>query len=89
MILYTVYMNEQEFALKIEDLTKKVDAIYVSAEKTRKYFLWTFIVSIVFFVLPLLALLFAIPSFISSYSTALSSTESTSSYQQQINELIQ
>lgn len=82
-------MNEQELALKIEDLTKKVDAIYASVEKTRKYFLWTFIVSIVFFVLPLLALLFAVPSFMSSYSGALSDTESVSSYQQQINELTQ
>lgn len=81
-------MNEQELSLKIEDLTKKVDAIYASTEKTRKYFLWTFIVSIVFFVLPLLALLFAIPSFISSYNGALSDTGSTSSYQQQIDELL-
>ncbi len=57
---------------KLEDLEKKIDAVYVSAEKTRKYFLILMIVSIVAFVLPLLGLLFAIPTFISTYQSMLS-----------------
>lgn len=50
---------------------KKLDAIYVSTEKTRKYFLITMWVSIALFVLPLIGLLFAIPSFLSLYTSTL------------------
>lgn len=52
-------------------LEQKIDAIYVSVEKTRKYFQWTMIITIVLFVLPLVGLVFAIPAFISSYTTTL------------------
>lgn len=52
---------------RLELIEKKVDAVYVSAEKTRKYFLTTLIVTGVAFVLPLIGLLFAIPSFLSLY----------------------
>jgi hypothetical protein len=54
-------------AQKIEELDKKIDAIYKSVEKTRKYFLWTLILSVAFFVLPLIALMFVIPSFLQNY----------------------
>ena len=50
-------------------LEQKIDQIYVSVEKTRKYFLWTMIITIVLFVLPLIGLLFVIPSFFSAYQT--------------------
>jgi hypothetical protein len=56
---------------KLEDLEKKIDAIYVSVEKTRKYFFWTMIITIVVLVLPLIAMVFIIPSFISSYTSTL------------------
>ncbi|PIQ91735.1 MAG: hypothetical protein COV70_02160 [Parcubacteria group bacterium CG11_big_fil_rev_8_21_14_0_20_39_22] len=62
-------MNEQEVLQKIELLEKKIDAVYESAEKTRKYFLAVIIISIVAFVLPLIGLIFAIPSFLSSYNS--------------------
>jgi hypothetical protein len=52
----------------LEEQQKKLDAIYASVEKTRKYFLWTLIITIVLFVLPLIAMMFAIPSFINTYS---------------------
>ena len=52
---------------------KKLDAIYESVEKTRKYFKTTLIVTVVAFILPLIGLLFAIPSFIKSYSSVLGS----------------
>ncbi len=61
-------MEDAELRQKIDELEKKIDAVYVSAEKTRKYFLGTIIVSIIAFLLPLVGLLFAIPSFISTYS---------------------
>ncbi len=53
---------------KIIELETKINAIYVSVEKTRKYFLWTMIITVVLFVVPLIGLVFAIPSFISTYS---------------------
>lgn len=83
-------MNEVELAQKIEALSKKVDAIYISSEKTRKYFLWTMIISVVLFVVPLIGLIFAVPSFLSSYTSSLGDTGSSangSSLQQQLNDL--
>lgn len=55
-------------AQRLDALEKKIDAVYTSAEKTRRYLLWTFIAGIVAFLLPLVGLLFAVPSFLSLYS---------------------
>jgi len=52
---------------RLTALESKIDAIYVSVEKTRKYFQWTMIITVVLFVLPLIGLIFAIPAFMSSY----------------------
>ncbi len=60
---------ENEIKAKITELESKIDAIYVSVEKTRKYLFWTMVVTLVLFVLPLIGLLFIIPSFISSYTS--------------------
>ena len=49
---------------KLEDQEAKINAIYQSVEKTRKYFLITLIVSAAFIILPLIALMFVIPSFL-------------------------
>jgi predicted ferric reductase len=54
---------DQETQNKIEELNRKIDAIYLSVEKTRKYFFWTMVVTLVVFVLPLIGLVFVIPSF--------------------------
>lgn len=62
---------DQEFTQRFVELEKKVGAIYVSVEKTRKYFLWTMIISTALFVLPLIGLLFAIPMFLSNYAGGL------------------
>ena len=59
--------NVASTAQKIEELDKKIDAIYKSVEKTRKYFLWTLIISVALFVLPLIGLMFFIPSFLQNY----------------------
>ncbi len=61
-------MEDAEIRQKLADLETKIDAVYVSAEKTRKYFLGVIVVSVIAFVLPLIGLVFAIPSFISTYS---------------------
>ena len=62
---------EDDLRQRIDALEKKLDAIYVSTEKTRKYFLAVLIISVIAFILPLVGLLFAIPTFISSYGEML------------------
>lgn len=59
---------ESDLDRRIAALEKKIDAIYVSTEKTRKYILSALIMTVVAFVLPLIGLMFAIPTFISTYS---------------------
>ena len=61
---------EEEILKKIEEQDKKLEAIYVSVEKTRKYFLWTMIITVALFVLPLIGLMFAIPQFLNTLSSA-------------------
>ncbi|OGM99418.1 MAG: hypothetical protein A2817_03475 [Candidatus Yanofskybacteria bacterium RIFCSPHIGHO2_01_FULL_39_8b] len=56
----------EEIFKKLAELEQKVDAVYKSAEKTRKYFMWTLILSVVFLVIPFIALIFVIPSFLSA-----------------------
>jgi len=63
---------DQDTQNKIAELERKVDAIYESVEKTRKILMWTGIITIAVIILPLIAMMFVIPSFISSYTSALS-----------------
>jgi len=62
---------DNELQNKIIELEKKIDAVYVSVEKTRKYMMWTAIATVAIIILPLIGLLFVIPSFISNYTEAL------------------
>ena len=57
-----------EIIKKLAELEAKIDEVYKTAEKTHKYFMWTLIISVVFLVLPLIALIFVIPTLISSIS---------------------
>ena len=59
---------DEEMRQRLLELEKKIDAVYISAEKTRKYFLTTTIITVALFVLPLIGLFFAIPTFMSTYS---------------------
>lgn len=58
---------DQDLLERLVRLEKKVDAVYGSVEKTRQYFLGLLILSGIAFVLPLIGLLFAVPSFLSLY----------------------
>ena len=60
---------DEDLNQRMAMLEGKIDAIYKTTEKTRKYFLWTLIVTLALVVVPAIALLFAVPSFISSYSS--------------------
>ncbi len=61
---------EPELIRRIDELEKKVDAVYKSAEKTRKYFFWTLVISIAVIILPLIALIFLIPYYLKTINLA-------------------
>lgn len=60
---------EQELKQYINEQQKKIDAIYESVEKTRKYIQWTIIVSVICFVIPLVSLFIIIPILMNNYAT--------------------
>jgi hypothetical protein len=51
---------------KLVEMEAKINATYASAEKMRKYMLWTAIITVGVIVVPLLILPFVIPAFLSS-----------------------
>ena len=63
---------DEELNKKIEEQGLKIDAIYKSVEKTSKYFLIIIWVTILGVVLPMIGLVFALPSFLSNYVDTLS-----------------
>ena len=52
---------------KLDEINRKIEAVYVSVEKTRKYFKWTMIITVALFVIPVIGLLIAIPAFMNNY----------------------
>lgn len=61
----------EDIIKKIDEQGVKIDAIYKSVEKTRKYFLFIIWATIICFVLPLIGLFFAVPYFMSTYMGSL------------------
>lgn len=66
---------DQEIKNKLDEQSVKIDAIFLSVEKSRKYFLVTMWVTVLTIVLPMIGLLFFAPSFVNSYSSALNQTQ--------------
>jgi hypothetical protein len=62
---------DQELKNKLDEQAVKIDAIYKSVEKTRKYFLMIIWITVLAVVIPIIGLFFALPSFISNYTDAL------------------
>ncbi len=62
-----MYMD-QEIKNKLDEQTKKIDAIFVSVEKSRKYFLVTMWVTLLAIVLPMIGLGIFAPTFLESYA---------------------
>lgn len=56
---------------QLEVQGNKIDAIYISVEKTRKYFLIILWATVIMFVLPMIGLVFIIPSFIEIYTSSM------------------
>jgi type II secretory pathway component PulF len=59
---------DAEILKKFEEQDQKLEQIYQSVEKMKKYFLWTLIISVAVIILPLIGLIFFIPQFLSIYS---------------------
>lgn len=62
---------EEETKTRLDEQDELLKKIYISTEKTRKYFMWTLIISLAFFVLPLIGMIFVIPKFLSVYTTGM------------------
>lgn len=58
--------TEKEILEKIEENKKRLEEIFISVEKIRKYFLWALIFNVVVIVLPFIGLLIMIPWFLNS-----------------------
>lgn len=58
-----------ELQKKIEELNVKVDAVYKSVEKTRKYFLMMVWITVIAVVLPIIGLAIEIPNLLNTYSS--------------------
>ncbi|MCX6765671.1 MAG: hypothetical protein NT136_01785 [Candidatus Moranbacteria bacterium] len=63
---------DPEILKKFEEQERKLEEIHSSVEKTRKYFLWTLIITVVTIVLPLVALVFILPWFLKIITSAYS-----------------
>ena len=64
-------MIDPELAAKLDEISAKAEKAYRAAESARKYLFWTGVVTAVLIVLPMIGLMFVIPQFINSYTTAL------------------
>lgn len=62
-------MIDPELLAKLEEIGTKADRAYQAAETVRKYLFWTGVITVALIVLPLIGLVFAIPQFLSSYSS--------------------
>ena len=65
-------MENEELKKKLEEQAVKIDAIYKSVEKTRKYFLMIIWVTVIAVVVPIIGLAFALPAFMNNYVNTLS-----------------
>jgi len=67
---------DQQLLQRLEGVERRLEEIYISSEKTRKYFLVTMWVTIAFLVLPAIGLFFAVPAFLNSYSSTVEQFDS-------------
>lgn len=58
---------ENNILAQLEEQNRKIDAVFTSVEKTRKYMLISVWVTVIMLVLPLIIGIFVVPYFINSY----------------------
>lgn len=61
-------MSDQETPAGLKKLEEKLDRVYDSVERTRKYMLWSLIMQLAVVLLPLVILMLAVPFILSSLS---------------------
>ena len=66
------YAMENEIIKRLDEQKQTIEKIAKDVEKTKKYFLWTMILTIAFLVLPLIAMAFVIPVFMNNYLGSIS-----------------
>ena len=59
--------SENEILEIVKENQRLAKQTYESAEKTRKYFLYTAIATVLMFILPIIGLIIIIPMFLNSY----------------------
>ncbi len=59
---------DQEISKKIEELSQKIEEVSKSLQQIKNYFKWTFIVTVIVIILPLIGLIFAIPKYLKMVS---------------------
>lgn len=64
-------MREEEIEKELKEQRELLQKAYESTEKTRKYFLWTLILSVVLFVVPLIILIAILPWFLNTLTGGL------------------
>lgn len=62
---------EQEILRQIAQQNEMIQKVFISVEKTRKYFMWTLIATLALFILPLVGLMFAIPMLLNNLNAVL------------------
>ena len=62
-------MNIEEIEKRLVEQRILIEKIYDSVEKTRKYFMWSLIITVFFLVVPLVVAVIAVPFLLTSIST--------------------
>ena len=62
---------EKRLQEQLDEQEIKINQIYESVKRTERYLKWTFWVTVIIVVLPAILLVFAVPAFISTYTSAL------------------
>lgn len=55
------FFMEADILKKLEEVEQKINAMCISIEKLRRYFLWTLIITLVTVILPIVALIVVAP----------------------------
>lgn len=55
---------DMEIQKKFDEQAELIKQVYASAEKTRKYILWSIIAAALMIILPLIGLMFVIPTYL-------------------------
>ena len=58
---------EEQILQKIEEQNKKIDDLLQTVNKLRRYFLAIIWITVILFVLPLIAAVFVVPAFLDTY----------------------